>query len=278
MNTSANEDQHELWNGSAGSAWVDAHETLDRMFEPFESRLTEAVAAAGAMHALDVGCGTGATTIAAARAMAQGGRCTGVDLSRPMVEVARRRAARQDVAADFVIADAQTHDFAPASFDMVVSRFGVMFFADPVSAFANLHRATQRQAPLRCLAFRSAAENPFMTAAERAAAPLLPGIPPRKPGAPGQFAFADARRVQMVLESAGWRDVEIEPIDVVCAMPASALDHYLMRLGPVGLALGHADEALRGQVVGAVREAFAPYLLGDVVKFTAACWELAARA
>jgi len=278
VNTPVNEEQDKLWNGSAGSAWVDAQETLDHMFEPFEIRLAQAVAAAGATRVLDVGCGTGATTLAAARAMSPGDRCTGIDISRPMIELARRRAARESAPADFIIGDAQIQDFATASFDMVVSRFGVMFFGDPVRAFANLHRAVRPDASLRCLVFRGAGENPFMTAAERAAAPLLPGIPPRKPNGPGQFAFADALKVQGILESAGWRKVEIEPIDVVCAMPACELDRYLMRLGPVGLALRDADDALRTRVVTAVRGAFAPYLCGDEVRFTAACWELAAHA
>jgi ubiquinone/menaquinone biosynthesis C-methylase UbiE len=277
----ANEDQARLWNGSAGSAWVDAQETLDRMFQPFEDLLVQA--SASATRVLDVGCGTGATTIAIARSPASasgapGARCTGIDLSAPMIEVARRRAQQQGVRADFIVGDAQVHGFAPATYDFVVSRFGVMFFDDPVKAFGNLRRAAVPDASLLCQVFRSAAENPFMTAAERAAAPLLPALPPRRAEGPCQFAFADARKVQGIIESAGWRHVDLRPIDVHCTMPASDLDRYLMRLGPVGLALRDADEATRVRVVRAVRAAFEPYLHADEVRLTAACWEISARA
>lgn len=272
-----NEEQAKIWNGAAGAAWVEAQETLDGMFRPFEQLLAGAVTAAHARRVLDVGCGTGATTLAAARAAGAGSRCVGVDLSQPMIEVARARARQAGLPADFIVADAQEHAFEAEAFDLIISRFGVMFFADPVRAFANLWRAAGRGAALRCLAFRTAAENPFMTAAERAAAPLLPELPPRKLEGPGQFAFADARRVQGILESAGWSGVELQPIDVVCAMPADDLDRYLLRLGPVGLALRSADEATRLRVTAVVRAAFAPYVRGAEVRFTAACWEIAAK-
>jgi SAM-dependent methyltransferase len=273
-----NEEQTRLWNGPSGAVWVEAQELLDGMFRALEKLLADAVGASGARRVLDVGCGTGATTLAIARRLGAQGECVGLDLSQPMIELARARAARGKFAADFVVGDAQTQALAGAPFDMLVSRFGVMFFADPVAAFANLRRAMRPGGALRCVVFRSPAENPFMTAAERAAAPLLPGLPPRDPDAPGQFAFADARRVQGILESAGWRGVEILPLDVTCTFPARELDAYLMRLGPVGIALRSADEITRERVVTAVRAGFAPYLHGDEVRFTAACWEVAARA
>jgi SAM-dependent methyltransferase len=274
----ANEEQEKLWNGCAGAAWVEAQASLDRMFRPFEDLLVDAVADAKATSVLDVGCGTGATTLAAARRLEASGRSTGVDLSQPMIELARRRASAESSAAEFIVADAQTYAFGTARFDMVISRFGVMFFEDPLRAFENLRQAARSAAALRCYVFRNAAENPFMTAAERAAAPLLPDLPARRPAGPGQFAFADAPKVQDMLESAGWSRVEIQPIDVPCVMPARELDDYLLRLGPVGIALRGADEATRARVIDAVRAAFAPYLQGDEVRFTAACWEIAARA
>ncbi len=273
-----NDEQNRLWNGTSGTVWVEAQELLDGMFRPFEDLLAEAAVAAGARRVLDVGCGTGATTLAIARRLAAQARCVGLDLSHPMIELARTRAARENLAAEFVVGDAQSQTPAGAPFDLLISRFGVMFFEDPVAAFTNLRRAMRPDGGLRCVVFRSAAENPFMTAAERAAAPLLPGLPPRNPDGPGQFAFADARRVQGILESAGWRGARILPVDVVCTFPARDLEAYLLRLGPVGLALRSADEAMRRRVIDAVRSGFAPYLHGDEVRFTAACWDMAARA
>src|SRR5438270_1708240 len=168
----ANDEQTKLWNGLAGRAWVETQEALDRMFEPFERLLVEAAAAKAARGVLDVGCGTGSTTLAIARRLGASARCVGLDISAPMIAVAQGRAEREGSPARFITADAQRHAFEPASFDMIVSRFGVMFFDDPVGAFANLRRAARDGAELRCIAWRSAAENPFMTTAERAAAPL----------------------------------------------------------------------------------------------------------
>ncbi|MET3496426.1 class I SAM-dependent methyltransferase [Variovorax boronicumulans] len=273
-----NNEQTALWNGRAGHAWVDEQAVLDRMFEPFEHLLVDAVRAASALRVLDVGCGTGSTTLAIARLLGAGGRCTGVDISAPMLARAWSRSEREDTPAGFMQADVQGHAFEPASFDMVVSRFGVMFFEDPVAAFASLRRAAKAGAPLRAIAWRSAAENPFMTTGERAAAPLLSNMPVRQPGAPGQFAFADRLRVASILQQSGWGDIDIQPIDVDCTLPEKELVGYLTRLGAVGQVLQDAAEPTRKRVIDAVRAAFEPYVRGDEVRFPAACWMLCARA
>jgi SAM-dependent methyltransferase len=279
MNTRSDDalEQNRLWNGPAGQAWIAAQEALDRMFEPFEKRLVEEVVAASRRHVLDIGCGTGATTLAVARQLGTNGSAVGLDISEPMLATARERAQRDNVPATFISADAQTHTFEAASFDMIISRFGVMFFDDPVRAFANLRRAVTRDAELRAIAWRGPADNPFMTTAERAAAPLLPGMPPRRPDAPGQFAFADADRVRRILKEAGWGGIDLQPLDVECTLPVKALHLYVTRLGPVGMMLQSADEATRTQVTETVLGAFKPYVRGTDVRFTAACWMVSAR-
>ncbi|RAS05048.1 class I SAM-dependent methyltransferase [Cupriavidus alkaliphilus] len=271
-------EQAALWNGASGQAWVEHQGLLDNMFRPLEAQLVQAAGNAAAQRILDVGCGTGSTTLALARHLGVEGHCTGIDISAPMLAAARSRAQREGIDASFVHADAQEHAFAPASFDLIVSRLGVMFFDDPVRAFANLRWAATSDARLHCIAWRSAAENPFMTTAERAAAPLLPGLPPRRPGAPGQFAFGDRERVLSILQASGWDDINIVPTDVTCALPEPALVDYLSRLGPVGLALQGADATTRERVIDTVRAAFAPYVHGDTVRYTAACWTITARA
>lgn len=274
----AYDEQHALWNGPAGRAWVETQQVLDAMFEPMEDLLVEAALAAGAQRVLDVGCGTGAVTLAIARRLGAAGHCTGIDISAPMIATARARAERERSPASFVCADAQQHDFAPPAFDTIVSRLGVMFFDDPVRAFANLRSAASDGAALRCLAWRGPAENPFMTTAERAAAPLLPNLPVRRPGAPGQFAFADRARVETILQAGGWTDIDIRPVDVACTLPETALTRYLIRLGPVGVVLEQADDETRERVGQALRAAFEPFVHGDTVRYTAACWMIGARA
>ncbi|MBE2318894.1 class I SAM-dependent methyltransferase [Solirubrobacter sp. CPCC 204708] len=253
--------QKERWKGAGGNAWVELQALTDRVMTGFVPPLVDGLSGT----VLDVGCGTGATTVAAAQ---RAERVVGVDISEPMIAAARKRAPDLE----FLAADAQTHTFE--RFDWVISRFGVMFFDDPVAAFANLRRAGAR---LRCIVWRTAEENPFMTAAERAAKPLLPDLPPRDPHA-GQFAFGDPERVRRILTEAGWDDVQLDELDVECAMPASALEGYFTRIGPVGIALGGIeDEALRARVIETVRPAFAPFVHDDEVRYTAACWLVQAR-
>jgi ubiquinone/menaquinone biosynthesis C-methylase UbiE len=273
-----NAEQIALWNDTAGRAWVETQETLDAVLEPFEDLLVEAVTKRQAQRVLDIGCGTGSTTLAVARQLGRNGVAVGVDISEPMIALAKRRAEAESSPARFIRADAQTHAFEPASFDMIVSRFGVMFFDDSVRAFTNLRRATTRGGELKAIVWRSAADNPFMTAAERAAAPFLPQMPARKPDEPGQFAFADRNRVYSILEKSGWTDIRIERLDVACALPEHELNDYISRLGPLGRVLQQLDEQERARIIEAVRAAFDPYVHGSEVRFTAACWMLGARA
>lgn len=183
-------------NGPAGRAWVDTQAAIDQMLKPFEDLLVEGLSARGAIpqEVLDVGCGTGSTTLAMAQRIGPGDCSTGVDLSAPMIAAACAQADREGIAARFIHADPQTRAFEPGSFDRIISRFGVMFFEDPIRAFVNLRGTARDGADPQCIAWRSPAEDLFMTTAERAAAPLLPSLPARRPDAPGQFAFADRRR------------------------------------------------------------------------------------
>jgi len=274
----ATDEQAKLWNGTAGAAWVEAQDVLDRLYKPFEDLLVKAVAAAGSRsRVLDVGCGTGGTTIAIARHLGPASHCLGVDISEPMIAAARARSERERVPSQFVVANAQTYAFEPASLDTIVSRFGVMFFDDSVAAFANLRRAATDDAVLRVITWRKPEDNAFMTTAERAALPLLPTLPPRKPDAPGQFAFANDQRVANILRESGWADVDIQPIDVECAMPEPALVPYLTRFGPVGRVFGDLDEQTRATVIATARAACDPYVHGNEVRFTAGCWMVSAR-
>ncbi|MBO9708597.1 MAG: class I SAM-dependent methyltransferase [Caulobacter sp.] len=271
-------DQPAFWNARAGQTWVAQNALLDRLLSPLLPPLLEALDPA-ARRVLDIGCGAGATTLAAAARLGPDAWCLGADVSTPLVEAARRRAQAAGAAnVEFVVADAQRHVFEPAAFDAVISRFGVMFFDDPTAAFVNIRRAMRPGAGLSMVAWRSAADNPFMTQGERAAAPFLPPFPPRDPDGPGQFAFGDSRRVRGVLEGAGWREVEITPLDVPCVLPTDDLAVYAAVMGPVGQVLPDQDEATREAVLAAMDKAFAAYVSDGAARFTAACWLLKAEA
>jgi len=276
--TAMEAEQQRLWNGTAGHGRVAAQHVLDDLFRPFEDLLLETVPTGLDGGLLDVGCGTGATTLAAARRGGPGLRCTGIDISAPMLDLARTRAAEEGIAAHLIRADAQDHDFGRATYRRIISRFGVMFFDDPARAFANLRSACADDGSMRFIAWRSPAENPFMTTAERAAAPLLPDLPKREAGAPGQFAFAERERVARFLAESGWSGVSIAPIDVPCAFPEAELIGYFTRLGPIAALLPQVEPGSRDAIVDAVRAGFERFVDGDMVRFTAACWMVDARA
>jgi SAM-dependent methyltransferase len=270
------DDQAALWNGEMGQTWVEMARVTDQLFEPLTAPLLEA-ASAGATSLLDVGCGAGFTTLALARELGPGARTVGADISMPLLVAARERADAAGVPIEFVFGDAQTFDFEPASFDLIVSRLGVMFFADPVAAFANLRGAATDAARLRFICWRDPSSNPFMTLTARATKDLL-DLPARVPNTPGPYGLADPERTRGILTDAGWRGVEVRPFDAVCAMPAGELMTFLTRIGPLREALGEADEERREVVLDAVRTAAEPYVKGDRASFEAAFWIVDATA
>ncbi len=277
--TAPNMQQAALWNDGSGKAWVEMQPILDGVLAPFEPLVVDAGNPGEGGNVLDIGCGAGATTLAMARRVGKGGRCVGLDISQPLVALATERAKAQGATnVSFVAGDAQTHAFEQGSFDAVISRFGVMFFDDPVAAFANIRKAARPGGKLAFAAWRSPAENQFMTSAARAAAPFLPPAPTPDPNAPGQFAFADDARVRQILESSGWSSIEIARADVACQVPETRLMAFATRLGPIAAALREVDPATAEKIIAALPAAYAPFLRGDAAHFNAACWLVTARA
>ena len=272
----APDDQATLWNGEMGQTWVEMARVTDQLFESLAAPLLEA-ARDGATALLDVGCGAGFTTLALARELGPGARTVGADISEPLLAAARERAEAASVPIEFILGDAQTVDFALASFDLIVSRLGVMFFADPVAAFVNLRGAATEGARLRFVCWRDPAENPFMTLTARATKDLL-DLPARVPNVPGPYGLADPERTRGILTAAGWDGVEVRPFDATCTMPADELMTFLTRIGPLREALAEADVERRLAVLEAVRTAAEPYVEGDRVSFEAALWIVDASA
>lgn len=269
-----------LWKSVAGRNWVESQRLIDHLFKPIEGLLAKAVECQSPQRVLDIGCGTGGTTRAISRYTRSEGQATGVDISEVMIEAARQGTEKngaEKVGVEFICADAQTFDFGEGRYDMLVSRFGIMFFEDPIKAFQNLRRAASTDAPGLFVAWRFPQENPFMTAAARAAKSIVT-LPQQAPDAPGQFAFADAKRVESILDSAGWNHISIEPLDFECTFPESELVGYFTRLGPLGRVFPDLDEKTKARLITVVRDAFEPFVFGDTVKFNAACWQIKARA
>jgi len=275
----ANEDQIKFWNEKAGREWVDLQERMDANLSGTHAAVMAFAAAQGGEHVLDIGCGTGTTSLALADAVGQRGAVTGADISRPMLELARRRAeGRANVS--FIEADASAHHFAPGS-DLLFSRFGVMFFDDPAGAFANLRTALKSGGRLAFICWRTPPENLWAFAPLAAARPFLPEQPPPDPLAPGPFAFADQDRIRTILGGAGFRDIHIEKQDGVMAMgPDSAvIASQTLQIGPLSRAVGEADAPTRARIVEKVQGALEKFrtVEGQIAPPTA-CWLVGARA
>ena len=279
----ANTDQAERWNSGEDLAhWLDNQARYDRMNEPFTALILDAAAFRPGAQVLDVGCGCGGTTLAAARLIAPG-QGVGVDLSGPMLARARARAEAAGLSnAVFQQGDAQVHPFGPARFDTVISRFGTMFFADPVAAFANVRSAVRPGGRLIFVCWQPLAANQWLLVPGAALAEHLPPPGFGSGDGPGMFAFADPDRVRPILAAAGWRDIEItsEPRSILVGGGGSVDDAVeFLRTGSMGrMMLAGADADTVDRAVASVRAALTPYADAEGVHLDAGVWLVQAAA
>jgi SAM-dependent methyltransferase len=275
----ANETQIGLWNEAMGKTWAMLHERLDRQLDPIGR---EAMARAGFKagdRVLDVGCGCGETTLEIAGNVAPG-QVIGLDASAMLLDIACEAAAAKGVSnIRFVQGDGQVWQ-APEPVDVLFSRFGVMFFEDPLGAFTNLRRSVKSGGRLAFACWRQPKENLWLALPMQATAHLLPPLPPSDPTAPGPFAFADRDRTAGILAGAGFADIAIEPLDLRTG--GDTLDDSVfmaLRMGPLGSALRElgAPDELKRQVEATLREALVRHIEDGVVKLPAAAWIVSGR-
>jgi len=273
-----NTDQAEHWNsGEDLTHWITNQARYDRMNEPFAALILAAAQLRPGRHVLDVGCGCGGTTLAAARVIAPG-QAVGLDLSGPMLARARADAEAAGLRnAVFQQGDAQVHPLEAARFDTVLSRFGTMFFADPVAAFANIRSATRPGGRLVFVCWQPLAAQQWLLVPGAALAEHVP--PPAGFGSgdgPGMFAFSDPDRPREILAAAGWRDIEItaEHASILVGGGGSIEDAVeFMRTGSMGrMMLAGADAGTFDRAVASVRTALAPYADADGVRMGAGVW------
>ena len=255
-----NEEQREYWNEKAGPKWVEAQEMLDATLNAFTAGLVSGARLEPGHAVLDVGCGTGQTTVEMFRRVSPGGTVHGLDLSAVMLEAAGARAAQAGMNPSFQLADAQVARFEGAPFDRIVSRFGVMFFDDPVAAFTNLRAATRAGGSLTFLCWQSPRENPWVALPMSIASGFIE-IPRPEKGAPGPFAFAAPDRVRGILESAGWAEVAIESRTGSMVFADGTVEGallFLQKIGPLSRLVAEIDsEKVRGDLLQALREGLA---------------------
>jgi len=270
-----NAEQIEYWNETSGPKWAALGDVIDRQIAPLGRAAMERAAVAAGERVLDVGCGCGHTSLELAGRVGQGGAVLGADVSAVMLEQARARGAGHPHLR-FENVDAQTHDFGPDAFDVVYSRFGVMFFADPRAAFANLLRGLRPGGRLSFVCWQELGRNPWMRIPLAAVAQHVALPVPASPEAPGPFAFADAERVRGILAAAGFAGVRAEPLerelDVAGGADLEATVGFLLQLGPAGAALREAGDDVREKAARAVLEAIAPFETPAGVRMPSAAW------
>jgi SAM-dependent methyltransferase len=267
------------WRDQAGDAWAHFYREIDATFRPFNDALIAAAAPEKNERILDVGCGCGGTSLALAERVGRNGHVIGLDLSPSQLAIARERAAAQKLAIEFLEHDAAT--WTPATrFDLIASRFGFMFFDDPVAALAHLRRlAPDGRVALVCWAESSA--NPWMRFGRESAQDLLELPPNPPPGSPGPFGFDDPDRLRRALRDSGWRDIEIKRLDTTIAPAGGAPEDVLrlsMRLGPAAPAIAAADESVQRQIRDAMAAKIAFWTRDGRVTVPASAWIATARA
>jgi len=265
--------QIDYWNAAAGDTWAKLQELLDRQIAPLGHEALRVLAPVDGEQVIDIGCGCGETSVDLAARVGSAGRVVGIDISRPMLSVARRRPLPPGVARpDFREVEAQAGDLGRAEFDAAYSRFGVMFFSDPVAAFRNIRASLRERGRLAFVCWRRLEDNGWMREPLKAAAPFLPPSAPSDPTAPGPFAFADEGRLRSILADAGFGSIAIDPFDK--RIGGGDLDQALklaLRIGPLGAALRENPD-LKEQVTDAVRQTLSRYASADGVLMPAAVW------
>lgn len=279
-----NAEQVAYWNGEAGRKWAENDAMMAHMLAPVAQALLQHADIDGAQRALDVGCGGGSETLMLAEHLGPQATVLGVDISAPLLAVARESALTAGAngrQVDFLEADASHYAFPPGSFDLLFSRFGVMFFDDPTAAFTNLYQALQPGAKLAFSCWQPLQENLWAMIPLKAAFQHLPRPEPAPANAPGPFAFADADYTQSVLQDAGFSAVAITAHAITMAwgrdddLAATARD--MLNMGPVSRLLQDCDPTLREAVYASAIEAMAPWFSAGTIRMPGAVWLVTAR-
>lgn len=275
----ASKAQIAYWNGPAGEEWATHNNQTERSLAQAAAAALRLAAARPGERVLDIGCGAGAASQALAVRVGPGGHVTGLDVSRPLLDLAR--SLRQARNLEFIEADAALYPFH-AEYGLIFSLFGVMFFVDPPAAFANIRKAAAPGGRLAFVCWRPVEENEWASLSYAAASPVLPAQKPVHPHAPGPFAFADAGRVRDILGAAGFSEIEVEKFDGMMDLgdtPRQAAFQVTQLMGPVARALRNADDAARVKARDAVGEALAKLQTGtDAIRLGMACWLVRAKA
>jgi ubiquinone/menaquinone biosynthesis C-methylase UbiE len=275
-----NEEQRARWNGADGEMWARHYDRMDRVLGPINSPLLAFAAPAAGSAVIDVGCGCGGPTIELARMVGPSGRVIGLDISEPMLARAKER-TREYPNTTFLLGDAAELPLDNLRADLIVSRFGVMFFGDTVAAFSNLRKGLAPGGRLRFACWRPIQENPWLQIPLHAVYEHVPRLPKPATDEPGPFSFADPERVTRILMAAGFSTPSFTPLDVRLDLAAGGtLADAAVNAsenGPARRALTGQPDDIRARAVESIGRALAPYASPRGVELAGAVWLVAAQ-
>ena len=277
--TIANQEQREFWSDIKGDLWVTLQPRIDTMLATFGDKALDTLNPQSGERILEIGCGTGTTTLALGGRVGTSGEILAADLSRPMLNKAIERA---NVSAEhpitFVEADAQVHSFPTAAFDAVYSRFGVMFFDDPIAAFRNIRKAVRPGGRMAYVCWADRKANPWIRIPAGAAKTCLDLPAPPPDDAPGQFSMENEGRVQQILHDAGWSDIGLERFTVDGSIGSDAADaaRFITKMGPMSEPFALADSDTQNKTLQVIEEALTPYSNDSGVTLGFSTWIVSA--
>lgn len=276
-----NAPQIEYWNGPAGDKWARLADGQDIMLDALGTAAMDACDIQAGHAVLDTGCGSGSTTIEIARRVGAGGRVLGIDISAPMLDVGRARLEALGIdGVTFDNRDVATYPFEVGTFDRVFSRFGVMFFIDPIAAFSNIRAGMKSGGRLTFVCWQALNGNPWFEVPLKIALQYLPAPAPAGAEEPGPMAFADPDRVRRILTGAGFGDIELESLETTLPLGVDvpAAVEKLLQFGPAARLLEDAPEDIKARVAGDLGDALVEFQTGDGVRMGCATWIVSATA
>ncbi|HUR48407.1 MAG TPA: class I SAM-dependent methyltransferase [Acidimicrobiales bacterium] len=273
--TTPNEEQRRRWDEEEGDHWVAEAAHFDKMLGPYGDHVIAGLSPEPAEKILDVGCGSGALSLDVAARVGPQGHVLGLDLSGPMLSLAKQRAGERGLGnVSFEKSDVQVHEFEAAGRDAVMSRFGVMFFDEPVVAFANLRGAVRSGGRLAFVCWQEPGQNDWLMVPAATMLEFVPMPEMPAPGAPGPFGLADPDRTRSILGDAGWSDIEVEAVEIqqwLGGDPATATN-FVSQTQIAQLFLGETDDATKARAWKAVEGKLAEFTDADGVHLTGRTW------
>ncbi len=271
----ANPEQQEYWNGPGATRWAQNWPQIDAVLTPLHEALLERANPRPGELVIDLGCGHGTTTLALAERVTPSGHIHGVDISGVLLEIARARADEVNLSnVTLTEADATTYAFEAGRFDLVFSRFGLMFFEDPVASFSNLARVLKPAGRLVFLCWKAIDENGWVFEGLKATFKHLEPPAPAKPGAPGPFSLADPERIRSILTGAGFSNIALDPLTPTLRVAASPEDatEFFTKIGPGARLLADVDPEIIESIKSTMTERFRAHMSDDGVRLGAAAW------